>query len=389
MDRSTRIGLMKRVLDVVEAQRPEMAESYLRVALENYASEEIAARERELFETSPLALVASSEIAHPHDFLARPAVGRGILLTRDAQGRAHAFENYCRHRGAEPAKGCGNSRTFTCPYHAWVYDNQGRLIGMPLRNRYDDLDLSKLSLVELPCEERHGFVWVVLRPGAKIAVAEHLGPLDSDLAELGCARMTYYNSLDQAPLAANWKSVTEGLLEGLHVPHVHPDTFALNPQANGVDLGCFDAVGPHVRWTLPMFGREEVARLRALPESEWDLAGSLACVWWISPNLLLANELYGLIYADLSPGPTTSQSVFRYGWLSPQRSAPPGMPSPEAMAARAARAVGQDRPVWEGCGRGLSVGTHGYALIGRNELGLQLMHKSVARQAGYGGLEAV
>jgi hypothetical protein len=59
------------------------------------------------------------------------------------------------------------------------------------------------------------------------------------------------------------------------------------------------------------------------------------------------------------------------------------------MAARAARAVGQDRPVWEGCGRGLAQGAHGYALIGRNELGLQLMHKSVARQAGYGGLEAV
>jgi nitrite reductase/ring-hydroxylating ferredoxin subunit len=386
---STGIAQLERLLDVVEAQTPEMAGSYLRVSLENYSSEAIAARERELFERSPLALVASSEIARPHDYLARRAVGRSILLTRDAHGRAHAFLNYCRHRGAEPVQGCGNARSFACPYHAWVYDSEGRLVGMPLRTRYAGLDLSQLSLVELPSEERHGFVWVVLRPGAPIDVAAHLGELDAEIGSLGCARMTYHGSLAQQPLAANWKSVTEGLLEGLHVPYVHAGTFALNPQAAGVDLGCYDAIGPHVRWALPMFGKDDVARIRATPRSERDPASLLACVWWISPNLLLAQELYGLIYADLSPGPDPSQSVFRYGWLSPTAEAPPGQPSPGEMAARAARAVLQDVPVWEGCGRGLAQGAHGYALIGRNELGVQMLHRSVARQVGYGGLEAV
>ena len=62
------------------------------------------------------------------------------------------------------------------------------------------------------------------------------------------------------------------------------------------------------------------------------------------------------------------------------------MPSPDEMAARAARAVGQDKPVWEGCGRGLRDGGHRYALIGRNEKGVQLMHESVASQTGYAGL---
>ena len=116
--------LTRRALDVVEQQWPDMADAHLRVPLESYSSEEIAAREREIFETSPLALVASTEIGRPHDFLTRNAVGRSLLLTRDADGVAHAFLNYCRHRGAEPAEGCGNSRTFTCPYHAWVYDTR-------------------------------------------------------------------------------------------------------------------------------------------------------------------------------------------------------------------------------------------------------------------------
>lgn len=386
VQRTTGIALVQRALDFVEQQWPDMARAHMCVPLETYRSEELAARERELFESSPQALVASTEIANPHDYLVRRSVGRSILLTRDANGTAHAFLNYCRHRGAEPTSGCGNARTFQCPYHGWTYDTKGRLVGMPLRDRYSDLDLANYGLVELPSEERHGFVWVMIRPDAEIDVAGHLGDLDADLASLGCEQMTYYNALPQEPLGANWKAVTEGLIEGLHVPFVHADTFALNPQAADVDLGFFDAVGPHVRWTLPMFEKADVARIRAMPEDEWDPNDYVACVWWISPGLLLARELYGLIYADLCPGETASEAVFRYGWLSPTQDPPEGLPTPSEMAARAAKAVRQDKPVWEGCGRGLSLGAHDYALIGRNEKGVQLMHESVARQTGFKGL---
>ena len=105
MIREVAIGWVKRALDVVESQSPQLTDGFLNVPLEAYSSESIAAADRELFETQPLALLASSEIAKPHDFHVRTAVGRSILLTRDAEGRARAFLNYCRHRGAEPARG--------------------------------------------------------------------------------------------------------------------------------------------------------------------------------------------------------------------------------------------------------------------------------------------
>jgi choline monooxygenase len=383
------MGLMRRAVTIAENQLPEMADAHMEVPLDYFTDEELAARERDLFETSPLALLASNEIANPHDFVVRNAVGRSVLITRDEQGVAHAFMNYCRHRGAEVAGGCGNARRFTCPYHAWVYDTRGAVVGMPLADRHGDFDLSSYGLVELPSEERHGFVWVVLRRGHPIDVAAHLGELDSEIADLGCAKMQYYPSLDEAPLAANWKSVAEGLLEGLHVPFVHADTFNLNPQAANVDIAFYDAIGPHIRWGLPMFGQEEAKRLRATPEADWCPEQAIGCIWLISPGLLLANELYGLIYADLSPGSATDRSSFRYGWLSPVTDAPEGMPSPEEMAARAARAVGQDQVVWEGCGRGLSRGAHGYELIGRNEKGVQLFHQVLAQQTGFAGLRLV
>jgi hypothetical protein len=59
------------------------------------------------------------------------------------------------------------------------------------------------------------------------------------------------------------------------------------------------------------------------------------------------------------------------------------------MAARAARAVGQDQRVWEGCGRGLRRGAHPFELIGRNEKGVQLFHELLAEQTGYRGLRYV
>jgi len=389
MQRDVAIGLMRRAVTIAEAQLPEMADSHMEVPLDYFSDEELAAKEKELFETSPLALLAASEIANPHDYVVRNAVGRSVLLTRDEDGVAHAFLNYCRHRGAEVAHGCGNGRRFTCPYHAWVYDTGGSLVGMPLRERHGDFDLSPYGLVELPSEERHGFVWVVLRRDHPIDVAAHLGDLDDEIADLGCDKMQYYSALSEAPLAANWKSVAEGLLEGLHVPYVHADTFNLNPQAANVDIAFYDAIGPHIRWGLPMFGKEEAQRLRATPEAEWCPEQGIGCIWLISPGLLLANELYGLIYADLSPGAAVNGSSFRYGWLSPVTEPPDGMPAPEEMAARAARAVAQDQLVWEGCGRGLARGAHGYELIGPNEKGVQLFHQLLARQTGFAGLRCV
>lgn len=389
MEHEVAVDLMRRAVKIAAEQWPEMADAHMEVPLEYFTSEESASRERHLFETSPLALVAASELANPHDYLVRNAVGRSVLLTRDEHGVAHAFLNYCRHRGAEPAHGCGNARRFTCPYHAWVYDTRGQVVGMPLRNRHDGFDLSPYGLVELPLEERHGFLWVVLTPGHPIDVAAHLGELDTEIGHLGCASMTYHSSLAEAPLDANWKSVAEGLLDGLHVPFVHADTFNLNPQAANVDVSFVDAVGPHIRWGFPMFDRAEAERLGTVPEADWRPQDSIACVWLISPGLLIAQELYGLIYADLTPGFSLTEAYLRYGWLSPVDDAPPGMPSPQEMAARAERAVYQDQPVWEGCGRGLSRGAHGAELIGRNEKAIQLFHEQLARQTGYEGLRYV
>lgn len=112
------IGYVKRLLDIIERGRPELAEGYLEVPLAAYADEAIAARDRALFETSPLALLASTEIAKPYDYHVRTAVGRSLLFTRDGDGRAHAFLNYCRHRGPSPPAAAATRASSSVPITA-------------------------------------------------------------------------------------------------------------------------------------------------------------------------------------------------------------------------------------------------------------------------------
>jgi choline monooxygenase len=387
--------VLDRSIRIVEDQLPELASKAMHVPLDYYRDAALAAREAELFMTQPRPVVASSEIPEPDDYLVRMSMKRSLLATRDKDGKAHVFLNYCRHRGAEPASGCGNARRHSCPYHGWSYNSKGELVAMPLADRNEGLDYSQLGLVELPSEERHGLVWAILTPGLEIDVADHLGEVDGQLAGLGMDEMRYMNSLPMEPIYANWKCVAEGVVESLHVPFVHRATFNVDPGTQGdrftsstaIDLAIYDRFGPHLRYCLPVFGREAVPDMeqRKSGGDSWDWQ-QVVQVWLISPGVLIANDSYGLDIGFMEPGETTETSFFRYGWMGPQPE-PEGFPPLAEMAERAGAAVREDTPVWEGCGRGLAFGQHGYALIGRNERGVQLFHEALCDQTGYGGLE--
>ena len=253
---TTETALLERSIEVVETRTPELAAHFMQVPLSYYRDEDYAARERGLFMTQPRPVVASSEIPNRDDYLVRMSMGRSLLATRDVDGKAHVFLNYCRHRGAEPAKGCGNARRHSCPYHGWAYNSKGELAAMPLADRNATLDYSQLGLVELPSEERHGFVWAILTPGLPIDVAAHLGVVDAQLGELGLDDLQYRNALPHEPIMANWKCVAEGVVESIHVPFVHRATFNVDPGTNGerfasdkaIDLANFDRFGAHVRY---------------------------------------------------------------------------------------------------------------------------------------------
>ena len=92
-----------------------------------------------------------------------------VILTRDANGKLHAFLNTYRHPGARVVRAdIGNAPNFMCAYHGWTYSNQGDLEFVPGEDEayYRDIDKEELRLVEAKVETYAGIVFATWDKGA-------------------------------------------------------------------------------------------------------------------------------------------------------------------------------------------------------------------------------
>ena len=97
-----------------------------------YTSPEIFQREKEeIFLKDWLCVARTDELAEPGDYMTFRIVDEPIIVTRNSAGELAAFANVCKHRGVEVASGHGNTKEFSCPYHGWLYDLDGKLMGAP------------------------------------------------------------------------------------------------------------------------------------------------------------------------------------------------------------------------------------------------------------------
>ena len=210
--------LTRRALQLVRDKTTEMAPDVLRVPLHYYRDPKITeVEESQILRRTPLAIVSSAQIADPNDYVVRSVLGDSLLVTRDKDGQSHVFLNYCRHRGAMPACGSGSATRFTCPYHAWTYRNDGKLFTVPGNAGFAGMDKADYGLVELPSQERHGFVWAVLSADADIDVDEHLGPMGAELAAIDYASFGYHD-VREFESEVSWKGGSGGLRRGIPFP---------------------------------------------------------------------------------------------------------------------------------------------------------------------------
>lgn len=374
----TRVGphdpqLTKRALDHVRSGTTDLAAGVLRVPLRYYRDRELFAREQELLWRTPMALIASAQIPRAHDYIVRDVLGTSVLMTRGGDGRARAFLNYCRHRSAQPAHGCGNTRRFTCPYHGWVYDSEGELVGMPGARGFADIDRSEHGLVELPSEERHGLLWVMLAASASLDLDAHLGPLDAELAEWDLASYEYLTHREFES-DVNWKAALEAFAESYHFPYVHGQS--LIGQNTIADVTVYEGLGAHSRVCFPVAWIAEGAG----DDRSWDPLDNLAIIYWVFPNLVLAFTQVGVELIDILPGDDPIRCRVRHGWMSrsPISTAEERAGFEELYELVHAAVRDEDFGVLPQCGAGIRQGQHGHMLIGRNEIGVQHLVRSFA-----------
>ncbi|HLB39082.1 MAG TPA: SRPBCC family protein, partial [Actinomycetota bacterium] len=176
----------------------------------------------------------TEELPNPGDYIVRDITGESVFIVRNDKDELHGFYNVCSHRGTkflddEPA--FGNVRkAFVCPYHAWAYDLNGRLIGTPNVKEGELFDRGDYPLHGFPVETYGGFIFVNLakrpRPFTQYLTegAESVAMFDRfKLDELRVGVRIVYE------VAANWKIVVENYNECLHCPQVHPELVQVVP----------------------------------------------------------------------------------------------------------------------------------------------------------------
>ncbi len=156
--------------------RPE--EGIFRIARDMFTEPELFDLEMELiFEKNWIYACHESELARPHDFVTLRAGRQPLIVTRDGNGQLHALVNACQHRGATLVRvGKGNQSTFTCPFHAWCYKNDGRLVKVKAPGEYPEgFDKATRGLKKARIQSYRGFVFVSLDVAGEDDLVDFLG----------------------------------------------------------------------------------------------------------------------------------------------------------------------------------------------------------------------
>jgi phenylpropionate dioxygenase-like ring-hydroxylating dioxygenase large terminal subunit len=209
-----------------------------------------------IFRTSWHLVCHQNDIPVTGDYHTFEILGESVMSVRGDDGQIRSFHNVCRHRASRLLDGgkgrCG--RRITCPYHAWTYALDGRLVGVPFKDTFPALDVQKSGLVALDQEIFMGFVFVRFAPGLP-SVREMATPYVHELEAYRMEQLVPQGRVTLRTRHVNWKNVADNYSDGLHITVAHPGLTRLFGNGYGIEAQ---------PWIDKMWGT-----LRDVPSSNW------------------------------------------------------------------------------------------------------------------------
>jgi glycine betaine catabolism A len=276
------------------------------------SSEVFAEEQKKIFSKQWLLIGHQSQIAAAGDYIVQPVIGESLIVIRDKSGEIHGFFNVCRHRGTRLIEHrasealTGRCTAIQCPYHAWTYGLDGRLIGAPHMDDVPGFDKADYSLHRVNVGLWEGFIFVNLVPKGDGSLSEENSPaerrhrsLEDWFAPLK-GKFSHWNMSILRPVkrveydvGANWKLMFENYSECYHCPGVHPQLQKVSPYDSaendlreGPFLGGFMKINPGK--SLTMSGNACALGITDKEEAGEEERGTRVFYYSIFPNMLLS-----------------------------------------------------------------------------------------------------
>lgn len=378
---------IRRAIELLRNETTDRFDDVVPFSAHEFTDPELAHAERErVFGRVPSIVAHGSEIGKPYDFVTVEMPRNNLIVARQPDGGVKAFVNLCRHRGAMLEKAeKGRCRVFSCPYHRWSYDPDGSLRSITRDTTFGEIDRSKYGLVEVPCEERHGFVWVVDNAKATIDVAGWLGPeMDAILAGYRLDRLTCYRAagFDEP---TNWKIMQDAFLDGYHIQYAHPNSAGKIIHTN---VMAFEDFGRHLRFIAP---RKSIDRWLEEDPGDQPLDPYVTETHFLLPNSTLLRQPDHFQLLTFRPHPSDpARSRMEQRLMVP--SAEESGLEPERWAARWDKnwqilltvLHEEDFPLLRDSQRAMASADAGEMLLGRNEMANQVFHRGIKGLLAHG-----
>jgi glycine betaine catabolism A len=238
-----------------------------------FVSPEIFAEEQKsIFSKEWLLVGHQSQIPKPGDYFLATITGESVIVTRDQKSQVRGFYNVCRHRGTRLKEdACGHASAIQCPYHAWTYGLDGRLVGAPHMDEVPGFEKADYPLRQVNLGVWEGFILVNLadgearlrseatarqRSGDFISLERWFAPLNGKFLHWNMSILQPAKRIEY-DVRANWKLMFENYSECYHCPGVHPQLQKVSPYDSaendlreGPFLGGFMKINPGKSLTM-------------------------------------------------------------------------------------------------------------------------------------------